>query len=124
MLVVMHFPGRGQSSFFSADAGVLILVRCMVGYFVVVCFDHGLHVVHAAVTYFQGVSVADLVEHVVLGEVSINKGEKFCSDIGCHVVAVWWIEPCYFPFPMLLFLFGGGGFLGLVCQLDFVSGIL
>ena len=57
----MHFPGRGQSSFFFAVAGFWVSVGVVVDDSIVVCLGYGCYVIHAAVADLQCVPIADFV---------------------------------------------------------------
>ena len=50
-------------------------------------------VIHAAVTYFYGVSVEDFSELVIFREVLVYQGEELVSDVGAGVFAKWRVVP-------------------------------
>ena len=58
---------------------------------------YGLHVFHAAVTYFHRVSIKDLAQHVFWGKVFVEEVQESFSDIGFHCLAVWGVEPYGIP---------------------------
>ena len=49
--------------------------------------------VHAAVTQFDDVFVADFVQFMVWGEVSLYQFEKILSNVCLYMSTVWRVEP-------------------------------
>ena len=72
--------------------------------------DFSLHVVHASVTEFDGVSIANFVKRMGLWEGLLNNSQELFTNVSFHIFTEGWVEPCYFPIPIF-------------CSWGFVSGI-
>ena len=72
--------------------------------------DFSLHVVHASVTEFDGVSIANFVKRMGLWEGLLDDSQELFTNVSFHIFTEGWVEPCYFPIPIF-------------CSWGFVSGI-
>ena len=80
------------------------MVWVLVGHSIIVSLGYGRHVIHAAVTNFQGVPVTNFVQLVVLWEVLVDEFKELSTDVCLHVSAIWRVETGYFTFPLMLLL--------------------
>ena len=80
------------------------------------------HTVHAAVTQFDGVFVADFVQFMVCGEV-LYQCEEFLSNVCLYMGTVWRVEPrdVFVSLVLLCQCFWSLGFCGLVLQFSSVA---
>lgn len=60
----------------------------------VVALDDTFDVFGAAVAYFNGIAIEDLVEFVVFREVLVDKLQKSSGNFRLDVFVIWWVEPC------------------------------
>ena len=72
--------------------------------------DFSLHVVHASVTQFDGVGIANFVKSVGLWEGLLNYGQELFSNVCFYIFAERWVEPSDFP-------------ISIFCSWGFVPGI-
>ena len=64
--------------------------------------DFSLHVVHASITYFDGISVANFVKSVGLWEGLSYDCQKLFTYIRFNVLGEGWVKPCNFSIAILL----------------------
>ena len=62
--------------------------------------DFSLHVVHASITYLDGVGVANFVKSVGLWEGLFNDGQELFANITLNIFAEGWVEPYDFSIPI------------------------
>ena len=79
--------------------------------------DLSLHVVHASITYLDGVCVANFVKRVSSWEGLFNDGQKLFSYVGLDILAEGWVKPCNFSIPIF---WSGGLVSGIGVKLKFV----
>ena len=63
--------------------------------------DFSLYVVHASVTEFDDVVIANFVKSVGLWEGLLNYCQKLFTYISFHIFTEGWVEPSHFPIPNL-----------------------
>ena len=84
---------------------------------VVVPGDFSLHVIHASVTKFDGVGIANFVKSVGLWEGLLNDCQELFTNICFNIFTEGWVEPSHFPIPIL---FVGGFVPGIGVKFKFV----
>ena len=87
------FIRKGTGFFIAAVAFILCLVAIGIYYFGVVGFYDAIHIVHCAVSYFDGIAVDDFVKWVCLGEMMFNETYEMFSYVSFYVHAVRGIIP-------------------------------
>ena len=58
--------------------------------------DFSLHVIHASVTEFDGVSIANFVKRMGLWEGLLDDSQELFTNISFDIFTEGWVEPCYF----------------------------
>ena len=58
--------------------------------------DLSLHIIHASVTNFDGVCVANFLKSVGLWEGLLNDSQELFANIGFYIFAKGWVKPCNF----------------------------
>ena len=64
--------------------------------------DLSLHVVHASITYLDGICVANFVKRVGSWEGLPDNCQELFTYVGLYIFAVGWIKPSNFPIPSLV----------------------
>ena len=72
--------------------------------------DLSLHIVHASITYFDGICVANFIERMSSWEGLPDDGQELFTYIGLDILTEWWVKPCHFSIPILC---SGGGIPGI-----------
>ena len=67
--------------------------------------DLPLHVVHASVTYFDGICIAYFVKRVGARKGLLNDGQELFANVGFYIIAPGWVKPGDFSISIL---FAGG----------------
>ena len=80
----------------------VIVIIAIVQELVVVPGDFSLHVIHASVTEFDGVCVANFVKRVGSWEGLPDNCQELFAYVGLYIFAVRWIKPSNFPIPSLV----------------------
>ena len=62
--------------------------------------DLSLHVIHASITYLDGVCVANFVKRVGSWEGLPDDCQELFTYVGLYIFAVGRVEPCNFPIPI------------------------
>ena len=63
--------------------------------------DFSLHVIHASVTEFDGVCVANFVKSVGPWEGLLNNCQELFTNVCFYIFTEGWVEPSHFPIPNL-----------------------
>ncbi len=64
-----------------------------------------LHIIHASVTNFDGICVANFVKRMCCWKGLSYDGQEPFSYVGLYILAKGWVKPGYFPISIL----GSGG---------------
>ena len=75
----------------------LVIIIAIVQELVVMPGDFSLHVVHASVTQFDGVGIANFVKSVGLWEGLLNDCQELFTNVCFHIFTEGWVEPSHFP---------------------------
>ena len=67
--------------------------------------DLSLHVIHASVTYFDGICIAYFVKRVGARKGLLNDGQELFANVGFYIIAPGWVKPGDFSISIL---FAGG----------------
>ena len=96
----------------------VIVIIAIVQELVVVPGDFSLHVVHASVTEFDGVCVANFVKSVGPWEGLLNDCQELFTNVCFYIFTEGWVEPSHFPIPNLC---SWGSVPGIVVKFKFVA---
>ena len=98
-----------------AGAVIGLGICCFIQNFVIMPGDLSLHVVHASITNFDGVSVANFVKRVSCWKGLPQYCQELFSYIGFDILAEGWVKPG----DLSVFSFVSGGFIpgiGVICK--------
>ena len=95
-----------------------VIIVAIVQELVIVPGDFSLHVVHASVTEFDGVVIANFVKSVGLWEGLLNYCQKLFTYISFHIFTEGWVEPSHFPIPIF---WSWGSVSGIGVKFEFVA---
>ena len=76
--------------------------------FVAALYD-AFDVFRAAIIYFNGVAVKNLVEFVLLWKMLCDEVKEFVTNLGNNIFVVGWIKSCYVAFPVFWSIFRSSG---------------
>ena len=79
----------------------VIVIIAIVQELVVVPGDFSLHVVHASITEFDGVGIANFVKSVGLWEGLLDDCQELFTNVCFDIFTEGWVEPSHFPIPIL-----------------------
>ena len=96
----------------------VIIVVAIYQELVVVPGDFSLHVIHASVTKFDGVGIANFVKSVGLWEGLLNDCQELFTNVCFHIFTEGWVEPSHFPIPIF---FSWGSVPGIGIKFKFVA---